>query len=469
MTEPVVPFRKPTVYFGLALVGFAFLAFLLWQSSGSSAKFAMKEALIGVLAAMIVVLVDRGLAVKHTRSVLKEAILEALPINDAARDCGLAHIYLDDKDAERDIVEAVANAQSRLLMLVQVGTHPVPAQAILTELTRSPLGNLPAHALHDIRLLFAHPLRSPHVLRAALANKPDEIRRMLEICRLLQKDEVGHQEQIDLGIERMLNLWRHFAVAQWFLSTFEGNGPFVRFADRVKYYATDSHVWMLVVDDTLFVKPMTFSMTSLAGANPGHSHAAGVPMMRFEGSLSRQVVEEYIRHFDTQWTISTDDWHWLRLKFRNNAHELLKRVLKHRAAWLRHAFAGSLHLRSTERQHFRKSYPEADRPDVFLVGGGVKQPVPAKAIDTSPFGLCVEIEAKPEPWQKGVTVWLDKHKSVHPEAKKMMQAGKLLDIRGLKIVAIEPVQGQPGRWRLRMQTVFDRTGPNAPAADAQST
>ncbi|MBL8339839.1 MAG: hypothetical protein JNL30_00105 [Rubrivivax sp.] len=227
---------------------------------------------------------------------LESQLRKVIPYGVAAKELGLVGLYPSRRHAMEAVRERIQRAEKKIRLLGVAFKEQLElsrdAGGISAELRNFAV----RHAGEDgMQILVLHPLTSPAVFRAFLET-PASI--VAQILRYHAQDPAapGAATYFDTQLFADCNLTR---------LNLDGNES--QLAKCVRYYRRDPTLWMILIDDEVFVESYTFGRSDDQKEASQNTMRLGghMPVFRFRGYdiAPYKILDD---HFTRLWATSTD-------------------------------------------------------------------------------------------------------------------------------------------------------------------
>ncbi|MCB9852521.1 MAG: hypothetical protein H6819_05460 [Phycisphaerales bacterium] len=401
---------RPFLY-GLMMFFAILVAVGVHPSDGQASTwtYTLQKTAMAIAAAVIIALIERAFYFRHELQHIEEAVDrgldKALPLTTQASNCGLVAVHPGDQNAgQARVLDAVIQAKKRVYVVAIAGKRPVDVQAIIGSL-QEPRGV--GCRVEDCRILLANPFRSGAIYRSFLSASRHELEQLVEESRQAHESQSapqGHSTLLRRNIQKYAEALRNRL-----------DGDLRCFQSRVRYYSGDCQTWLVIADDVLFLKQMTFSRASDESGETDCSHSIATPILEFRGAGAQDVILAYQHHVNEMWRAATDDWDWMEARYQQR-DALYTKFFRDRWPWIRHTFENA-----NPRQYRHKFIKDVDWPVVAMGGMDGEGTTIGTVLDASPGGLGIQVAATPPNWTKGATLSLvqfDEHPALSSSAHK---------------------------------------------------
>ncbi len=323
-----------------------------------------EEILLSFSAILLLHLFSNAVARGELVRTLKDLTRTYDRVVENAKACGLEAIYPDRRAALEAIWPRILSAKKHVLLMGVALNEIVTDEQRFSELS----ARVRTHKGVDSRFLILNPLTSPAVFRSILESDRPTIERYIRQCETNAFQEAG-AAFTDTTL-----------ISDCSLAYSKFNYP--HFVDRVKFYRHDPSVWMVIVDDHVFVESYTFGrpMGSLAAT---YALRLGGELPVFEYVGEQEKTFKILRdHFERLWMSTEDDLFHMGLQYKNKEHILDVRVFRRRFEWFKMVCQGL-------RGDYEKRRSVRQRYDCGLTMITSHGQVPVQMYDLSQEGLAV--------------------------------------------------------------------------------
>lgn len=384
---------RPFVRYALvSIVVVLVLGFHKDSSGGTTWHLAWHEGLIAIATAAAVAFIDRAFMFRHVLGniarTVEAGLDKALPLAKQASGFGLTRIHPGSENAAREsVLEAVRRAKDQVYVLAIAGHRPVDVVEIIGAMRDQ---RSRARSVANCKILLSNPFRGGAIFRSFLSANS------AELGQLVEEAQRAHEEGASLDINSEIRRRTIPMYASALRARLDSD--FAQFQQCVRYYASDCQLWLVIADEVLFVKDMTFSRASDDVGEANRSHSSHTPLLEYRGTAAKNLIHAYARHVDELWRSATDDWDWIQARYEQN-DALYRKFFRDRWPWLRHAFKGA------PRQYRHKFIRDLDWPEIKLRLGDSPE-VAGTIVDASPGGLGITVGINPDGWRKDALLTL---------------------------------------------------------------
>ncbi|MBL8326896.1 MAG: PilZ domain-containing protein [Rubrivivax sp.] len=344
---------------------------------------------ITLSAIFIVHMLDRDAVKGEISRAFEEQLERYLPLGLTAKECGLHALYNSRKQARETVEAAVVGGKSRIYMLGVAFRETFDVRTIVDVLAEK----LKVNPAFDLRILLLNPLTSPAVMRSFLETAPSEVSAIIEhhTNRCLGKGPSGSP-----GGYTNTNLWGDC------FSAFT-NLKHQVFVDRLRFYRRDPTVWMVMVDDRVFVESYTFGQVKEHRAESVNPRLGGhMPVLEFRGADTEpyRILND---HFRRLWQTSTDDPLHMGAQYSDADGILDDAIFRVRLPWL--TDVGEILSREEKRRYPRQKY-DVGAEIAAVNGSGAGTRMKGRLVDCSRGGVRLKVAGVDAALQVGEAVTL---------------------------------------------------------------
>jgi hypothetical protein len=249
---------------------------------------------------------------------------QLVPFGLTTKQLGLVNVYSSREQAMTAVRERMGKAKDRIQMLGVAFKEQLEVTPNATGITDDLKRFLERKkGGEDLRILVLHPMTSPAVFRAFLETPAN---RVGQILKFHSQDGNGNNSECSYFDTQLFS-----DCNQTRLNLRDNN-----LAHSVKYYQRDPTLWMIMLDDEVFVESYTFGRSDLQLGAQGTLRLGGhMPVLHFKGADTTpyKILDD---HFSRLWDTSTDTVEELdKLVQPQTRNETIRdRVFAHRHAWL---------------------------------------------------------------------------------------------------------------------------------------
>lgn len=317
-----IPWRTLTVVLAVALVlALELLLDAITHRTGSETLSYYGQTLIHVLVTIGVVLLLGPLERNSTKRAVQETFMalikDEFPLGIKTTEIGLKAIYPSREAATAEISKAFAEdklIRKRLLFLGVAFSEYFTIEQKLDRIRRI-LQEAPKNSENrpkiDVRFLILNPHTSPAVFRSFFESDPSHVREFLDTD----------------GAAFVLR-------SKLFKDCREAFDALKFVPDHVRFYRRDPTVWMVAVDDRVFVQSYTFGRPENRREDITNLRLGGhMPVFEYDASKSRvwEIIED---HFNRIWNSSDDTYDKMQKQYAISEQILKDEVFAYRRTWL---------------------------------------------------------------------------------------------------------------------------------------
>jgi hypothetical protein len=214
---------------------------------------------------------------------------------------------------------SIKNAQSRILILGVALKEELNIESRIADIVQK----MHANDGMDVRFLLMNPMTPPGVFRSIVETRPDVANEYLHNYKMMPENARGAE-----------NVYENSRLFVDCKQTFQNLDDPI-FLNRVRFYRRDPTMWMVLVDDDVYIENYTFGR---AGATIGQFNmrlGGYMPVFKFEGP-DTTPFKVLIDHFDVLWKTTQDDLFHMRLQYAKADDILTNDVFAHRLFSLMH-------------------------------------------------------------------------------------------------------------------------------------
>ncbi len=253
----------------------------------------------------------------QVRNIFEGLLRDYFPLGIAATDVGLKEIYGSRTNSLSHIEAAIKVAEHRILFL-----GVALQEALIIEEIGDVLRSKKANSV-DVRLLLMNPLTSPAVFRAFIETPPEVVKQYVARYAAGSRSDEPLDEHYQDSV-----LYRDCEKTYKLLHN-SSLGPCMRF------YRRDPAMWMVIVDDRVFVEPYTFGRPDRDTDEETLNRRLGghMPVLEFIGAEKRTFCI-LLDHFENLWNTTQDDSLHMGMQYARADEILSKEIFGVRLPWL---------------------------------------------------------------------------------------------------------------------------------------
>ena len=339
------------------------------------------HAIISLAVIFAILMIERRSAIEQmaiekeaTRELFNALLEQHFPLGLAATESGLTAVFPSRKMSLTAVDNAIKNARSRILILGVALKEELNIESRIEEIVQK----IRSNSQMDVRFLLMNPLTPPGVFRSIVETRPDVANDYLNNYKMVPENTRGAE-----------NVYENSKLFVDCKQTFQ-NLDDSTFLNSVRFYRRDPTMWMVLVDDNVYIENYTFGRAGMAVGQFNMRLGGYMPVFKFEGP-DTTPFKVLLDHFNVLWRATQDDLFHMRLQYAKAADILKNDVFEHRLYSLVHVvdvLKNDPDRRSAPRRRYQFN--------VKFISNGVS--INATLVDCSYNGIGIRVEA--ESWNE---------------------------------------------------------------------